>query len=136
MRIFAHLNKDMRSVYTKILTLSLLITVLFSCSKISNSNNMITCSFSYTTTKPLSKDQRVQYITGTAGTGGTVTSVTYMDSAGMTTIQNPSLPFIQYVNLKKSVYPTISAKGTANLGGQLLIYISADSVQSGNSCNN
>ena len=97
---------------------------------------MITCSFSYTTTKPLSKDQRVQYVAGTAGTGGTISSVTYMDSAGMTTIQNPSLPFIQYVNLKKTVYPTISAKGTANFGGQLLIYISADSVQSGNSCNN
>jgi len=97
---------------------------------------MITCSFSYTTTKPLSKDQRVQYVAGTAGTGGTISSVNYMDSAGMTTIQNPSLPYIQYVNLKKNVYPTISAKGTANFGGQLLIYISADSVQSGNSCNN
>ena len=126
----------MRSLPFRVLFFLFLTGFLFSCSKISNSNNMITCSFSYTTTKPLSKDQRVQYVAGTAGTGGTMSSVTYMDSAGITTIQNPTLPFLQYVNLKKGVYPTISAKGTANFGGQLLIYISADSLQSGNSCNN
>jgi len=97
---------------------------------------MITCSISYTVSKPLKIDQQVQYIAGVSGTGGTISSISYLDSAGTTTVQNPTIPFIQYVNLKKTVYPTISAKGTANFGGQLLIYISADSVQSGNSCNN
>jgi len=97
---------------------------------------MISCSFAVTTAKPLSKNQSVLYTAGTTGTGGTISSITYLDSAGMTTIQNPTLPFNQHVNLKATVYPTISAKGMANFGGQLLIYITADSIQSGNGCNN
>jgi hypothetical protein len=126
----------MNLVHMKILFYSLLIIVFFSCSKISPSNNTITCSFSITTTKPLSKNQSVQYTAGITGTGGTFSSITYLDSAGMTTVQNPTIPFIQHVNLKANVFPTMSAKGTANLGGQLLIYIDADSIQSGNGCNN
>ena len=126
----------MNLVHMKILFYSLLMMVLFSCSKISSTNNTITCSFSVTTAKPLSKNQSVQYTAGISGTGGTISSVTYTDSAGMTTIQNPTIPFIQHVNLKVNVFPTMSAKGIANLGGTLLIYIDADSLQSGNGCNN
>ncbi|HEY4967125.1 MAG TPA: hypothetical protein VII28_12035 [Puia sp.] len=65
-----------------------------------------------------------------------ISSLIYLDSAGNTTIQNPALPFITHVNLKKNARANISAKGTANLGGQLLIYITADSIQTGNGCNN
>jgi hypothetical protein len=126
----------MRPVFMKIFTPSLITIVLFSCSKISNSNNTITCNFGYTTSKPLSKDQQVQYTAGVTGTGGTITEITYLDSAGTTVIQNPTLPFVKYVNLKKAAYPSIGAKGTANLGGQIVIYIGADSVQNGNACNN
>ena len=126
----------MRSVPLRIVPVLLIAALLFSCSKISNSNNMITCSFGYTTSKPLSKDQQVQYTAGVTGAGGTITSVSYLDSAGTTTVQNPTLPFIKLVNLKKNVYPSIGAKGTANLGGQLVIYIGADSLQNGNACNN
>jgi len=97
---------------------------------------MITCSFAITTAKPTSKDQSVLYTAGITGTGGTFSSITYLDSAGMTTVQNPTIPVNIHVNLKANVYPTISAKGTANLGGQLLIYITADSLQTGNGCNN
>jgi len=117
-------------------TFLLLIAALCSCSKISSNNNIITCSFSITTAKPLSKDQSVLYTAGITGTGGTISSVTYLDSAGMTTVQNPTIPFNHHVNLKANIYPTISAKGTANLGGQLLIYVTADSIQTGNGCNN
>lgn len=81
-------------------------------------------------------DQPVRYTAGTAGTGGTITSITYLDSAGNTVVQSPTLPFIVNVNLKKNAYPSIAAQGTANLGGQLLIYILADSLQTGNACNN
>jgi hypothetical protein len=128
--------KNMRSVYMKIGFLFLTVALLFSCSKISSNNNIISCSISYTLSKPLKTDQQVQYIAGISGTGGTISSLTYLDSAGNTTVQNPTLPFIKYVNLKKNIYATISAQGTANLGGQLLIYIRADSVQNGTSCNN
>jgi hypothetical protein len=116
--------------------LFLSLALLFSCSKIAPTNNTITCQFTYSVPQPLKKDQQVRYTAGIAGTGGSFSSITYTDSAGATTVQNPAPPFIVYANIKKGVSPTISAQGTANLGGELLIYILADSVQGGNACNN
>jgi hypothetical protein len=112
------------------------VALLFSCSKTAPNNNSITCQFTYSTPLPLKKDQQVRYVAGVAGTGGSFSSLTYTDSAGTTVVQNPTAPFIAYANLKKGVTPTFSANGTANLGGQLLIYIEADSNQGGNACNN
>jgi hypothetical protein len=126
----------MNSVKVKILVLLLIVSVPFSCSKPSANNNMTTCSISYTISKALSKDQQVQYLAGVSGTGGAISSVSYLDSAGTTTVQNPLLPLTVNVNLKKGAFASISAKGTANLGGQIIIYIKADSVQNGYACGN
>ena len=126
----------MHSVIKKIGVLFFSVALLLSCSKIPPTNNTISCQFTDTVGQPLTKDQSVQYTAGTTGTGGSISTLTYLDSAGNTTVQNPVLPFITHVNLKKNTRANISAKGTANLGGQLLIYITADSIQTGNGCNN
>jgi hypothetical protein len=123
-------------VKVKILILLLLISVPFSCSKPPANNNILSCSISYTISNPLSKDQQVQYQAVVSGTGGNINSVSYLDSAGTTIVQNPLLPLTVYVNLKKGAFATISANGTANLGGQIIIYIKADSAQNGYACNN
>jgi hypothetical protein len=124
----------MSPVKVKILILFLFVTIPFSCSKPPANNNILTCSISYTISNPLSKDQQVQYQAVLSGTGGTISSVSYLDSAGTTTVQNPLLPLIVYANLKKGAFATISAKGTANMGGQIIIYIKADSTQNGYAC--
>ena len=126
----------MHPVKLKVLILSLLISLILSCSKTPANNNVLTCSISYTISKPLSKNQQVQYLAGTSGNGGTITSVSYLDSAGTTTVQNPILPLTVYVNLKSGAYATISAKGTANAGGAIIIYITSDSLQNGYACSN
>ncbi len=119
-----------------ILIPSLFIFLLYSCSKTPANVNTTTCSFSFATSNPLSKDQRVQYQAGISGAGGTISSVSYLDSAGTTMVQNPLLPLTVYADLKKGQFATISAKGSANLGGQIVIYILADSVQTGDACGN
>ena len=124
----------MLPVKAKTFILLLFISVPFSCTK--KPVNMTTCSISFTITNPLSKDQQVQYEAVISGAGGTISSVSYLDSAGTTTVQNPTLPLIAYANLKKGAFATMSAKGIANLGGQIVIYIKADSVQNGESCGN
>ncbi|HTB25930.1 MAG TPA: hypothetical protein VK711_11210 [Puia sp.] len=126
----------MLPVKAKTFILLLFISVPFSCTKSPANNNMTTCSISFTITNPLSKDQQVQYEAVISGAGGTISSVSYLDSAGTTTVQNPTLPLIAYANLKKGAFATMSAKGIANLGGQIIIYIKADSVQNGESCGN
>jgi hypothetical protein len=123
-------------VKAKILVLLLFLSVPFSCTKEPANNNTTTCSIAFTLTNPLSKDQQVQYEAVISGAGGTISSVSYLDSAGTTTVQNPALPLITYANLKKGTYATMSVKGVANLGGQIVIYIKADSVQTGESCGN
>ncbi len=126
----------MLPVKYKIFIPSFLIFLVLSCSKPPANNNEITCSISYTISKPLSKNQQVQYLAGTSGNGGTITSISYLDSAGTTTVQNPILPLTVYVNLKSGAYATISAKGTANQGGAIIIYITSDSLQNGYACAN
>jgi hypothetical protein len=69
------------------------------------------------------------------GARRTFSSATYLDSAGVKTFQNTTIPFIQQVNLKANLSPTMSVKGTANLGGQLSIDNGADGIQSSNGCN-
>ena len=51
----------MHSVIKKIGVLSLSVALLISCSKISPTNNTITCQFTDTVGKPLKNDQLVQY---------------------------------------------------------------------------
>jgi hypothetical protein len=126
----------MPPVKMKILILLLLVSIPFSCSKPPANNNILSCSISYTISNPLSKDQQVQYQAVVSGAGGTISSVSYLDSAGTTTVQNPLLPLIVYVNLKKGTLASISAKGTAYMGGQIIIYIKADSTQNGYACSN
>jgi Pentapeptide repeats (8 copies) len=127
-------RKNMLPVKLKIFISSLLILLMLSCSKPPANNNILTCSISYTISNALSKDQEVQYLAGNSGAGGTISSVSYLDSAGTTTVQNPVLPLTVYVDLKKGQFPTISAKGTANPGGAIIIYITADSLQNGYAC--
>ncbi len=126
----------MNLLKAKILILLLLVSVPFSCTKAPANNNMTTCSISFTISKPLSKDQQVQYEAVTSGAGGTISSVSYLDSAGTTTVQSPILPLIINVNLKKGAFASMSAKGITNFGGQIIIYIKADSVQNGYTCGN
>ena len=128
-------RKNMLPVKLKILILSLITSLIFSCSKPAN-NNIITCRSLTQLLPRYRKDQRVQYLAGTSGNGGTISSVSYLDSAGTTTVQNPVLPLTVYVNLKKGQYASMSAKGTANQGGAIIIYITSDSLQNGYACSN
>jgi hypothetical protein len=104
----------MKSAYLKMIFISLLTIVAFSCKKSSNTNNS-TCTATTGDTGPLSSNQSVPYTASVTG-GATITSLTYQDSAGMTTIKNPPLPFSKSVNLKSGTTVSISASGSSNSG--------------------
>ncbi len=125
----------MTGSFWKILSASALILALFSCSKSSN-NNTASCTVTYTDAQPLSLHQGVQYIASVSGTGGSISSIAYLDSAGTTTVKNPTLPWSKTVNLQMGSNPTLTAIGTANKGGEINISAFADGIQSGTSCDN
>ena len=126
----------MRRSYIKIFVASSLLAVLFSCSKSSDDNSSAACTVIYTDSQPILSDQAVQYNAGVEGKGGTITSISYLDSAGTTEVKNPSLPWVKTVNLKKGAMPSITAIGTAYKGGQVNVSAFADGIQSGTSCIN
>jgi hypothetical protein len=104
----------MKPAYVKIILLFVCMPVAFSCSKSSNSSSS-TCTATTGDVSPLSANQQVSY-GATATSGATISTVTYQDSAGMTTVKNPTLPFAKSVNLKSGTLVSITASGTANTG--------------------
>ena len=112
----------------------LLITINFSCSKNSTNSNTITCNLNYTDSAPLTTNQAVVYQAGVSGYGGTISSITYLDSAGTTTVKSPALPWIVTVNLKSGATVSISATGTANAGGHVNFSAFVNNELNGSTC--
>jgi hypothetical protein len=111
--------------------LFLILCTITACSK--NSNHQ-TCDASYTVSAPLTVPQTVEYFASVSDNGASISSISYLDSAGTTTIKNPVLPFTKFVNLQEGVMVTISATGTANPGSQISISASADGTMAGTTC--
>ena len=122
----------MKSACLKMISISLLIATVFSCSKNSNKNST-TCNFSYTGSSQLADDEQVQYFAGVTG-AATISSVSYLDSAGTTTVKNPALPWSVKVNLTKGATTSITAIGSAPSGTEINISVFADGTQVGTSC--
>lgn len=122
----------MRPVYWMIPALYVLSFLIFSCGK---ATNQTTCNIDYSVPALLTADQQVQYFAASSGSA-TVSSLTYQDSTGMTTVQHPALPFQVKVNLKKGAKVMISLMGSASQGGHIAISALADGNQSGLSCDN
>ncbi len=118
----------------KILLLILLIAIFSSCRKSSSSPR--TCNITYSDPTALTFSQQVEYLAGVSGNGGTISSVSYHDSAGITTVSNPPVPFTIFVNLQSGDTVMISAMGTASQGGQINITALVMGVQAGVSCAN
>ncbi len=104
----------MKPLYIKMVTAVIILAVSFSCSKSSNSNTN-TCSATTGDAIPLTSNKQVSYTASITG-DATIGSVTYQDSAGNTTINNPSLPFSKSVNLKSGSTASITASGSAGNG--------------------
>ena len=123
----------MNSAYVRIMSLSVIMATVFACSKNSH-NNSQSCNVTYTDATPLSADGSVQYLAGVTG-GATISSISFLDSAGTTTVKNPTLPFTRNVNLKQGAAATITAQGSASgSGAQINISIVDEGVQGGTSC--
>jgi hypothetical protein len=124
----------MKQNRSRILSLIVPFAILLSCSKSSSSPK--SCNMTYSDPTTLTFSQQIEYLAGVSGNGGTISSVSYQDSAGTTTVNNPVLPFTVFVNLKSGATVTISAIGTANKGGQLNISAAITGIQTGVSCAN
>ena len=109
----------MKHAYVKILSVSVLIAVSVSCSK-SYNNNSSTCTVTTGDAVPLTANQSVAY-TASVTTGATISTLTYQDSAGMTTVNKPSLPFSKSVNLKSGSTASISASGSTMNSGEITV---------------
>jgi hypothetical protein len=104
----------MKPSYAKILSISIILAAGISCSKSSNSSSS-TCTASTGDALPLTSNQAVSY-TASVTTGATISTISYQDSAGMTTLNKPSVPFSKTVNLKSGSTASITASGTTNSG--------------------
>jgi hypothetical protein len=104
----------MKPAYVKIIPLSVLLAVAVACSK-SSSSNTNTCSATTGDAIPLTSNMRVSYTASVTG-GATIGTISYQDSAGTTTVNNPSLPFSKSVNLKSGSTASITASGSAGSG--------------------
>jgi hypothetical protein len=98
---------------------------LFSCGK---TKNYTTCNLNYVAPLALDSSRQVIYEAVTSGNGGSIKSLSYLDSNGTTTVNNPSLPFSAKVNLKKGTYITMGLSGTANYGGNLYMSVITDTL--------
>ncbi len=125
----------MNQNHAKILLSAVIIFIVSSCSK-SSSGTPKSCNITYMDPTALTFGQQVEYLAGVSGNGGTISSVSYQDSTGTTTVNNPVLPFTVFVNLKSGATVTISAIGSANKGGQLNISAAVTGTQTGVSCAN
>ncbi len=98
----------------KKLSAIILIMIAVSCSKSSNSNTN-TCTVTTGDAIPLTSNKQVSY-TASVTMSATISYVSYQDSAGTTTINNPTLPFSKSVNLKTGSTASITAYGSAGSG--------------------
>jgi hypothetical protein len=112
----AGINKPfiMKPAHVKTLIGGLFITIIVSCSK-SSSSNTNTCTVTTGDAIPLTSNKQVSY-TASVTMGATVSYVSYQDSAGITTVNNPTLPFSKSVNLKSGSTASITAYGSAGSG--------------------
>jgi hypothetical protein len=122
----------MKQGYIKIIIAAIGFISLISCGKTSNYS---TCNLNYTANQGLDTTRQVQYLAVLAGNGGSISSISYLDSTGTITVKNPTLPFTAKTNLKKGTIITMSLAGTANQGGSINMSVITDSV-SVLSCNN
>jgi hypothetical protein len=104
----------MKPVHLRIYPVCVAITAAIACSKSSGTSNT-TCTAETGDTGPLFSNQPVSYSATVQG-GANITSVSYQDSAGMTTVKNPVLPFSKTVNLRNGQLVSISATGTSTTG--------------------
>jgi hypothetical protein len=109
----------------KFLCLSFFVIALISCSK---PKNYSTCNLNYTASYGLDSSRLVQYVAVMAGNGGTISSISYLDSTGPITVKNPALPFSKNTFLKKGTIITMSLAGTANQGGSINMSVLTDSL--------
>jgi hypothetical protein len=114
----------------KMICLSALIAVSAACHKSSNSSTS-TCTASTGDQGPLPANQAVLYTASATG-GATLTSVSYQDSAGTTTINNPPSSFTKTVNVKSGATVNISASGNIISGGTVSVTSNGISFQSAN----
>jgi hypothetical protein len=120
----------MSNNHLKIIGLSAFIAISVACHKSSNSSSS-TCTASTGDLGPLPANQSVLYTASATG-GATLTSVTYQDSAGMTTVKNPSSSFSKTVNVKSGSTVDISASGNIISGGTISVTSNGISFQSAN----
>jgi hypothetical protein len=104
----------MKPFRIKILSAVILIVTAFSCSKSSN-NNTNTCTVTTGDAIPLSTSKQVTYTAAVTG-GATISTLSFQDSAGTTTINNPTLPFSRSVNLQSGSTASVTASGSAGNG--------------------
>jgi hypothetical protein len=124
----------MKSSRLKNIILSFLMIACISCKKTSNTNS-ISCEASLAAIGSPSSDQQVEYSASVSGTGGTrISSIAYQDSAGITTIKNPAIPWTKYVNLKKGEGISVTADGNAFPGDTILVFSYADGTISNATC--
>lgn len=109
--------------------------IIVACSKSSN-NGPRTCDVLFVNNQPVSSNTEVEYLAGVSASGGTITSISYLDSLGTKTVTNPILPWTVTVTLKTGMTPSIDVKGTANKGGSVNASFVIDGAQSGSSCSN
>jgi hypothetical protein len=124
----------MKRANAKIWVLTIFISVNLSCSKSSNISN-VSCNASYSEIGGLQADGPVEYLSDVSGNGGTkISSISYQDSAGTTTVNNPSLPWTKTVNLKKGSGISITAIGNSYEGDTINVSAFANGSQGGASC--
>ena len=124
----------MKHANIKIFFLPIIIAIAYSCSKSSNDNS-VSCNVSFAEIGGLQSDQQVEYIARVSGSGGSkISTITYQDSAGTTTIKNPGVPWTKYVNLKKGSGVMITATGKANQGDTINVGAFADGSFGSTTC--
>jgi hypothetical protein len=84
------------------------------CSK-SSSSNTNTCTATTGDALALTSNKSINYAAN-ASDGATISYISYQDSAGTTTVKNPTLPFSKTVNLKTGQTVSITASGNPNAG--------------------
>jgi hypothetical protein len=104
----------MKPNHIKILSAIVMLAVSFSCSKSSN-NNTNTCTVTTGDATPLSTNKQVSYTASVTG-GAAIGTLSFQDSAGTTTVNNPTLPFSRSVNLQSGSTASITASGSAGNG--------------------
>ena len=127
----------MRIFFGFLLFFALVFFLAYSCTKSgygSSNGNSKACNVQWQDTTVLVSGEDVSYSASVSGSGGVINSVSYLDSTGTKTENNPSLPWNKIVFLKAGTQPSLSAQGFATPGGKLVISISVNGMQQGTEC--